>query len=128
VKEWFFVRVESDSLMAEEPTDIEKITCSASKIENAQRWGAIEPEILRALHINADPISSVLVRVDPSRVRPVRIMLPQPFQFGPIKGTKNASRTDRMSPATSVFPQALCSIEGKQFLEFARNSHREIML
>src|ERR1700745_1904027 len=105
--------------MAEEPAEIEKITRAASKIENAQRWGAIKPEMLRALHINADPISCGLVRVDPSRVRPVRIMLPQPFQFGAINRSKNASRTDRMSPATSVLPQALCSIEGKQFLDFA---------
>lgn len=78
-KEWFFVSVEADSFVAEKTADVEEISRAASKVENAQRRSAVEPEILGALDVDAYPVSGVFVRVDPSRVRPIRIMFAQPF-------------------------------------------------
>lgn len=90
MKKWFFVGVETRCLVTEKPADVKEIAGSASKIENVERRGAIEPEILGTLHVDADPIGCVFVGVDPSRVRPIWIMFPQPFQFGPINRMENS--------------------------------------
>lgn len=63
--------------MAEEPANVEEISCAASKIENAQRWAAIEPEILGVFHVDVDPVGGILVGVNLSRIWPIRIMLAQ---------------------------------------------------
>ncbi len=78
-EERFVVWVEAESLVAEEPTEVEKIARAAAKIENIQWRTAVEPKILDALNIDADPVVCVFVRVDLSRVGPVGITLPQPF-------------------------------------------------
>ena len=50
--------------MSEEFADVRKITRTATKIENPQWRRLVEPEILRALHIDADPVSSVFEAID----------------------------------------------------------------
>ena len=65
--------------MAKEAAEVKKITGAAAKIEILKRWRAIKPEILDVLDVDADPIGSVFVGVDSSRVGPVRIISPQPF-------------------------------------------------
>ena len=75
----FVVWVEAESLVAEEPTEVEKIARAAAKIENIQWRAAVEPKILDALNIDTDPVVCVFVGVDLSRVGPVGIMLPQAF-------------------------------------------------
>ena len=73
------VRVQPESFVAEEPAEVKEITGAAAQIENMKRRRAIEPKILDVLDVNADPVGSVFVGVDSSRVGPVRIMAPQPF-------------------------------------------------
>ena len=79
VKERFFVGVEADSFVAEKTADVEEIACAASEIENAQRWSAIEPEILRVCHVYADPVSCIFVQVDPLSIGSIGILVTQPF-------------------------------------------------
>ena len=43
-EEWLLVGIEAEPFVAEEPANVEEISCAASKIENAQRRAAIEPE------------------------------------------------------------------------------------
>ena len=45
-EERLLVCIEAEPLVTEEPAHIKKIPGAASKIENAQRWATIEPEIL----------------------------------------------------------------------------------
>ena len=65
--------------MAEETTKIEKISGAAAEIQNVERRRAIKPEVLYALYVNAYPVVGVLVSVDLSRVRPIRVLFTQSF-------------------------------------------------
>ena len=123
----FIVGVEPYSFVAEKPTEVKKVTRAAAKIENLQRRRAIEPKILHALDVDVDPVGRVFVGVDSSRVRPVRITFSQLFQFGSINRGEHPSRAHRVRPATSVFPQALGRVAGKELLEFARELHSKTM-
>src|SRR5947199_10224958 len=78
-KERFVVRVKAKSLVTEEPAEVEKITRATAKIENLEGWRAIEPKVLHALDVDADPVGCVFVGVDLSGVRPIRITLAQPL-------------------------------------------------
>ncbi len=78
-KEGFVARVEPESFVAEEATQVEKITRAAAEIENLKWRRAIEPKILHALHVDADPVGCVFVSVDLPRIRSVRIALAQPL-------------------------------------------------
>ncbi len=78
-KERFVVRVKAKSLVTEEPSEVEKITRSAAKIENLEWRRAIKPKVLDALYVDTDPVICVFVGVDPSRIRPIRITLAQSF-------------------------------------------------
>ncbi len=71
------IGIEAEPFVTEEPADIKKISGAASKIEDAQRRAAIEPEILGALDVDADPIGGVFVGVNLSRVWSVGILLAQ---------------------------------------------------
>ena len=73
------VRVQPEAFVAKEPAEVKKITGAAAKIENLKRRRAIKPEVLDVLDVDADPVGSVFVGVDSSRVGPVRIMAPHPF-------------------------------------------------
>ena len=117
--------VQSESFVAKETTEVKKVPGAAAQVENVKWRRAIEPEVLDVLHVNADPVHRVFVGVDSSRVRPVRIMSAQPFQFRLINRGQDPPRANGMSPPGDVLPQALRSIERKQFLEFARKSHAE---
>ena len=78
-EERFLVRVEAESLVTEEPAEVEKIARAAAKIENIQWRAAVEPKILGALNVDPDPVTSVFVRIDFPRIWPIRITVPQPF-------------------------------------------------
>ena len=78
-KEGFVARIEPESFVTEKPTEVEKVTGAAAEIENLKRSRAIEPKVLHALHVDADPVRCVFIGVDSSRIRPVRIALAQPF-------------------------------------------------
>ena len=77
-EERLLVGIEAESFVAEEPADVKEISSAAPKIENVQWWAAIQPEILGVLDVSVDPIRGILVGVNLSRVRPIRIMLAQP--------------------------------------------------
>ena len=78
-KERFIVGVESESFVAEEPAEIKKVTRATAKIENLERRRTIEPKILHALDVDADPVGCVFVGVDLSRVGSVGVLFAQPF-------------------------------------------------
>src|SRR5256886_10228750 len=78
-EERFVVWHQAESLVAEEPTEVEKIARAAAKIENIQRRAAVEPKILGALNIDAHPVVCVFVRADLSGLGPAAITLPQPL-------------------------------------------------
>src|SRR5260370_22937163 len=77
-EERLLVGIEAEPFVTEEPADIEEISGAASKIENAEWRRSIEPKILGVLHVDADPPGSVLLRIAPSRILPVGILLTQP--------------------------------------------------
>jgi hypothetical protein len=60
--------------VAEKTTKIEKISGAAAEIQNVERRRAIKPKVLYAFYVNANPVAGVLVGVDLSRVRPIRVM------------------------------------------------------
>ena len=72
-KERFFIGIKAESFVTEEPADVEEISRAASKIENAEGRSSIEPKILGALDVDADPVGGVFVSIDPSRIGPVWI-------------------------------------------------------
>jgi len=78
-KERFVVRVKAKSLVTEEPSEVEKITRSAAKIENLEWRRAIKPKVLHALDVDADPVGCVFIGVDSSCIGAVRIVLAQPL-------------------------------------------------
>ncbi len=78
-KERFIIRIKPKGFVTEHATEIEKITGTGTEIENLERRRAIEPKILHALDVDADPVGCVFVGVDLSRVGPVGILFAQPF-------------------------------------------------
>ena len=83
-EERLVIRIESEAFVPEQPADVEKITWAAAKIQDVERRRPIEPEVLHTFYVHTNPIVSVLVSVDLSRVRPIRIILAQPYQLRPI--------------------------------------------
>ena len=88
---------------------------------------AIKPEVLYAFYVNAYPVVGVLVGVDLSRVRSIRVMFAQPYQFRLIYRGENPSRAYRVRPAASVLPQTFRRVAGKELLKFSRESHGKTM-
>ena len=78
-KERFVVWIEAEPFVAEEATQIEKITWAAAKIENLQWRRAIKPKVLNALNVYVDPVRCVFVGINLSSVGSVRIALAQPL-------------------------------------------------
>ena len=78
-KEGFVARIEPESFVTEKPTEIEKVTGPAAQIEDLKGRRSIEPKILYAFDVDADPVRCVFVSVDLPRIRPVRIPLAQPL-------------------------------------------------
>ena len=113
--------------MAEQAAEIEKISGAAAEVQDVERRRAIKPEVLYALYVNADPVIGVLVGVDLSRVRSIRVMFAQPYQFRFIYRGENPSGAYRVRPAASVFPQAFRGVAGKELLKFSRKSHGKTM-
>ena len=109
--------------MAKHPAEIEKITGAAAEIQDVERRRAIKPEVLYAFYIDANPVVGVLVGVDLSRVRPIRVLFAQPYQFRFIYRGENPSGAYRVRPAGSMLPQTLRRVAGKKLLKFSRESH-----
>ncbi len=126
-KERFFIGIEADCLVTEETTDVEEISRTASKIENPERRGPIQPKILGALDVDADPVGGVFVRVDLSRIRPVWITFAEPGKFRAIKRRQNSPRANGMRPTAEMLPKAFRRVEGKELLKLARKLHAETM-
>ena len=119
----FVIRIEPETFVAKHPAEIEKITGAAAEIQDVERRRAIKPEVLYALYVNAYPVVGVLVSIDLSRVRPIRVLFAQPYQFRFIYRGENPSRAYRMRPAASVLPQTFRRVAGKELLKFSRESH-----
>ena len=77
-EERLLISIEAEPFVTEELADVQEISGAASEIKNAQRRSAIEPKILGAFDIDADPIGGVFVCIDLSRIRPVGIIFAQP--------------------------------------------------
>lgn len=92
--------------MAKKFADVEKIAGAASKIDNAERECAIEPEVLCPFDVDVDPINDVLEAIDPRRAPPVRILFPQLLKLSPIERFENAGAVDWMRTSTEVFERA----------------------
>jgi hypothetical protein len=75
----FVIRIEPETFVAKDPAEIEKITGAAAEIQDVERRRAIKPEVLYALYVNAYPVVGVLVGIDLSRIRPIRILFTQSF-------------------------------------------------
>ena len=126
-KERFVIWIEPQTFVAEQTTQIEKISGAAAEIQNVERRRAIKPEVLYTFYVNANPIVGVLVGVDLSRALSIRVMFAQPYQFRFINGRENPSRTYRVRPAGSVFSQTFRRVAGKEFLNFLRKPHGKRM-
>ena len=112
-----------EGLMAEQSANIKKISCPTTKIQNPQRWRAIQPKILGPFDIDADPVMRVLEPVDPERTGPMRVAFSQSGKFCAINRCKDAAFIYRMHPAGSVFPEALQYFTRKQFPKLTREPH-----
>ena len=60
----FVVGIEAEHMVAEMFANEKEVTRASAKIENAERRRAVEPQVLRPLDIDVDPISNVLESVD----------------------------------------------------------------
>ena len=126
-KERFVIWVEPQNFVTEQTTEIEKITGAAAEIQNVERRRAIKPEVLHAFYVYANPVVRVLVGVDLPRIRSIRVMFTQPYQFVFIYRGENSARTYRVCPAGSMFPQTFRRVTGKEFLNLLRKPHSETM-
>jgi len=70
----FVIRIEPDAFMPEQLAEVKKISRATPKVQNVERGRSIQPEVLDAFYVNANPVVRVLIGVDLSRVRPMRIM------------------------------------------------------
>ena len=73
-KKRFVIRIEPDAFMPEQLAEVKKISRATPKVQNVERGRSIQPEVLDAFYVNANPVVRVLIGVDLSRVRPMRIM------------------------------------------------------
>src|SRR5262249_27787248 len=76
-KERFVIGVEPETVVSKHPAEIEKITWAAAQIQDVEGPRPIKPEVLQAFYVNAYPVVSVLICVDLSCVRSIRIRFPQ---------------------------------------------------
>ena len=123
----FVIGIEPQTFVAEQTAEIEKITGAAAEIQDVERPRPIKPEVLHALYVNANPVVGVLIGVDLSRVRSIRIMFAQSYQFRLINRRENASRAYRVRPAANMLPQTFRRVAGKKLLKFLRESHGKTM-
>ena len=126
-EERFVVRIEPQAFVAEHPAEVEEVTGAAAKIQDVERRRAIKPEVLHALHVDANPVVRVLVGIDLSCVWAVRILFAQLYQLSLIDRAQNPSTAYRMGPTAGVFPQAFRRISSEELLKFLRKSHGETM-
>ena len=113
--------------MSEETSNVKKEPGAATQIKNTDRRCAIEPQILRALHVDRDPTVGILESIDRRRTRPKRILLAQFTHLFAIDRRENFSSADRMEQTKGVFPHALQRLNRKELSNFMRQSHRSTM-
>ena len=116
-KKRLVVGIEPETSVAQEPTEVEKVTGAAAKIEDMKRRRAVEPEVLDALYVDANPVIRVLIGIDLSRARTVGIILAQSYQFPPVYRAEDAPRTYRMRPTAGVLPETFRCVAGEELLE-----------
>src|ERR1700736_4579160 len=119
--------IESDPIVSEVPYHVEEIAGTAAQIENAQGRRTVEPEILSAFDIDANPVVGIVEPVDPGRVRRVWIFFAQPGELFSIKRRENSIGIDRMHPTAGMFPHAVQRFAGKQFSKLMGNAHNRMM-
>ena len=73
-EERLVIGIQPETLVAKHPAEVKKITRAAAKIQDVKWRRPIKPEVLDALYVNANPVVGILIGVDLSRVRPMRIM------------------------------------------------------
>ena len=123
----FVIGIEPQTFVAEQSAEIEKVSGAAAEIQDVEWPRAIKPEILYAFYVNANPVIGVLVSVDLSRVRSIRVMFTQPYQFRRIYRGENLLRTYWMRPTGSVLQQTFRCVAGKELLKFLGKPHRQTM-
>ena len=118
-KKWIVVGVEAENVVAKMFADIKKVTGAAAEIENVQWRRSVEPEVLRPLDVDVDPISDVLETIDPRRGRTIRKLLAQAIELQPIDVIQYPTFVDGMRPAAEMFGRAGEKFARKNFLELA---------
>ncbi len=115
----FGVGVEAKNIVAKMLADVEEVTRAAAEIENSRWRSTVEPQILRALDVNPDPICDIFETIDLRRTRPVRIFVAQVSELQPIDIVQNLAFVDWMGQPADVFRSAGEYFAGKQLLELA---------
>ena len=118
-EERFPVVVESKDVMTEMFADIKEVSGARSQIENAQRRRAVEPEVLRALDVNVDPINDVFETIDLGRARPKWVFVPQFFELEPIDVIQHPAFVDRVAGPPEMFGRAREELFREKFAKLA---------
>ena len=116
-EQWFAIGVEPEDGMPEIFADVEKVACARAEIENPQRRRAVEPEVLRALDVDVDPINDVFEPIDLGRAWPIRVLVTQVSEFQPIDAIQDLALVDWMQQPAEMFGRAGKGIAGKQLLK-----------
>ena len=114
----FVIGIESQAFVTKQTAEIEKVSGAAAEIEDVERRRAIEPEVLNTFYVNGHPVIRVLVRVDLSRVGPIRVALAQPNELCLVNRRENPLGIYRMRPSASMLPQTFDRIAAKELLNF----------
>ena len=128
-KKLMVIQIETERVVSERFTNVEKIACATAEIENAQRCRAIEPEVLCPFDINSNPVRNIGEPVYFWRARTLRILCAQLRRCHRIESRQNTTIVNRMKPAGDVLDDTLGAVAGQKFLQLVRNSHkrREIL-
>ena len=102
----FVVGIEAEHMVAEMFANEKEVTRARAKIENAERRRAVEPQVLRPLDIDVDPISNVFETVDLGRAWPIWIFVPQVSKLEPVDVVQNPALVDGVGGAAEMFERA----------------------
>ena len=121
------IDVESQSGMAEQLSDVKKVSGAAAKIENALRPRQIELELANPANVNSDPAFEIEI------FRPVRAGLFNSISLTDLLETNGINRLDypfrlqwetlRVQQSERMFPRAGQAPAIYQFSHFVTESH-----
>src|SRR5262249_28416733 len=111
------VGVESEDVVSEMLAHVKEVTCARAKVENAEWSRPIEPEILRPLDVDIDPIDDVFEAIDLWRARAVRVFVPQPLKLQPVNVVQYPALVDGMGRPAEMFEDARKELGRKKFPE-----------